>query len=67
MELAIGQVRSRQLRTDNGFWTVFHDILGLGPSVTLEEPLTGRKVNFSGLYQTHPPTAERIARLRNQH
>jgi heat shock protein HtpX len=30
-------------------------------------PLTGRKVNFSNLFQTHPPTAERIARLRGQH
>src|SRR5689334_19331811 len=30
-------------------------------------PLTGRKVNFAGLFQTHPPTAERIARLRHQH
>jgi heat shock protein HtpX len=28
-------------------------------------PLTGRKVNFAGLFQTHPPTAERIARLRH--
>ena len=28
-------------------------------------PLTGRKVNFAGLFQTHPPTAERIARLRS--
>jgi hypothetical protein len=45
IDLAIGQVRARQLRTDNGFWTVFHGILGLGPSVTLEDPLTGRKVN----------------------
>ena len=27
-------------------------------------PLAGRKVNFAGLFQTHPPTAERIARLR---
>jgi hypothetical protein len=45
IDLAIAQVRGRQLRTDNGFWTVFHGILGLGPSVTLEEPLTGRKVN----------------------
>jgi len=26
-------------------------------------PLTGRKVNFAGLFQTHPPTAQRIARL----
>ncbi len=45
MGLAIDQVKSRQLRTDNGFWTVFHGILGLGPSVMLEDPLTGRKVN----------------------
>ncbi len=29
-------------------------------------PLTGRKVNFANLFQTHPPTAERIARLRHQ-
>ena len=27
-------------------------------------PLSGRKVNFAGWFQTHPPTAERIARLR---
>ena len=27
-------------------------------------PLTGRKVNFSSLFTTHPPTEERVARLR---
>ena len=27
-------------------------------------PLTGRRVSFAGLFSTHPPTAERIARLR---
>jgi heat shock protein HtpX len=27
-------------------------------------PLTGRKINFAGLFQTHPPTADRVARLR---
>src|SRR5690242_9613705 len=30
-------------------------------------PLTGRKISFANLFQTHPPTAERIARLRHQH
>jgi heat shock protein HtpX len=28
-------------------------------------PLTGRKVNFAALFSTHPPTEERVARLRN--
>jgi heat shock protein HtpX len=27
-------------------------------------PLTGRKVSFAGLFTTHPPTEERVARLR---
>jgi heat shock protein HtpX len=28
-------------------------------------PLSGRKVNFAGLFSTHPPTEERIQRLRS--
>ena len=28
-------------------------------------PLTGHQVSFAGLFSTHPPTAERIARLRH--
>jgi heat shock protein HtpX len=28
-------------------------------------PLTGRKVNFANLFSTHPPTEERVARLRS--
>ena len=30
-------------------------------------PLSGRKVNFAGLFQTHPPTAERVTRLRHMY
>ena len=30
-------------------------------------PLSGRKVNFANLFSTHPPTEERVARLRHQH
>jgi heat shock protein HtpX len=30
-------------------------------------PLAGRKVNFASLFQTHPPTEERVARLRHMH
>ena len=44
IDAAISQVRRGELRTDNGFWTVFHGILGLGPSVELLNPETGEKV-----------------------
>jgi heat shock protein HtpX len=30
-------------------------------------PFSGRKVKFSNLYSSHPPTADRVARLRHQH
>ncbi len=45
IEAAIDQVRHRELLLNNGFWTVFHGILGLGPSVTLKHPLLGIQVN----------------------
>ena len=45
VELAIDQVRKRNLQTDYGFWTVFHGILGLGPSLTLKQPDSEERVN----------------------
>jgi heat shock protein HtpX len=30
-------------------------------------PFAGRKVNFARLYSSHPPTEDRVARLRHQH
>ena len=30
-------------------------------------PFSGRKVSFAKLYSSHPPTADRVARLRHQH
>lgn len=46
IEAAIDNVRSREMLTTNGFWTVFHGILGLGPkAVTLRNPETGAHVN----------------------
>ncbi|MGH8977761.1 MAG: zinc metalloprotease HtpX [Acidimicrobiia bacterium] len=33
-------------------------------SLFIVNPLTGQKVRFKNLFTTHPPTAERIARLR---
>jgi heat shock protein HtpX len=35
-------------------------------SAYIINPLTGRKANFATMFQTHPPTADRIARLRHQ-
>jgi hypothetical protein len=45
IESAVENVRQRDLLTTNGFWTIFHGILGLGPSVKLVDPMTREKVN----------------------
>jgi hypothetical protein len=45
IEAAVQNVRDRDLLTTNGFWTVFHGILGLGPSVKLVDPVTREKFN----------------------
>ena len=45
LDAAILQARQRDLLTTNGFWTVFHGILGLGPSIQLLNPDSGKHVN----------------------
>jgi hypothetical protein len=45
LDAAIKQVRDRPLLTTNGFWTVFHGILGLGPSVQMVHPSTKQRFN----------------------
>jgi hypothetical protein len=45
IDAALTEVHSRDLRTDNGFWTIFHGILGMGPDTRLFNPATGTRVN----------------------
>ncbi|HZT79050.1 MAG TPA: hypothetical protein VFA26_02410 [Gemmataceae bacterium] len=45
IEEAIDQVRRREVETAHGFWTVFHAILGLGPSVTVKDSASGKHYN----------------------
>jgi hypothetical protein len=45
LEAAITQAVKRDLTTSYGFWTVFHGILGLGPSITLLDTKTSKRVN----------------------
>lgn len=40
------------------------DVAPAQATAYIVNPLTGRKVEFANLFMTHPPTAERIARLR---
>ena len=35
-------------------------------SLFIVNPLTGRKMQFANLFTTHPPTEERVGRLRSQ-
>jgi len=46
IESAVENIRKRDLLMSNGFWTIFHGILGLGPNtVTLLNPDTSQRVN----------------------
>ncbi len=43
IDLAVDNVRRRDLLATHGFWTVFHGVLGLGPDANLRD-LWGRRV-----------------------
>jgi hypothetical protein len=45
IEAALASVQRRDLLTTNSFWTVFHGILGMGPTTTLKDPETGKRYN----------------------
>src|SRR5262245_24926315 len=45
IELALQQARERDLTTKHGFWTVFHAILGLGPSANIVDASDGKRYN----------------------
>ena len=45
IEAAIEQVKQRDVQVSNGFWTVSHGILGVGPELTLYNPETKDRVN----------------------
>jgi heat shock protein HtpX len=40
------------------------DVTPAQATLFIINPLTGRKAQFSSLFRTHPPTEDRIARLR---
>lgn len=35
-------------------------------SAYIVNPLTGRRMSFAGLFRTHPPTEDRVRRLRER-
>ncbi|MFM8236273.1 MAG: zinc metalloprotease HtpX [Actinomycetota bacterium] len=63
--LGTGEPLARALEKIDGFaHRVPMDIDPAQATAYIINPLTGRRVRFAGLFQTHPPTEERIARLR---
>jgi hypothetical protein len=45
IDTVLKHIQSRDLRTDNGFWTIFHGILGIGPeNAMLKDAETGKMI-----------------------
>ena len=58
---------SALLKIENYVRQVPMDIDPAHATAYIINPLTGRKVSFAKLFSSHPPTADRVARLRHQH
>ncbi|MDQ1401823.1 MAG: heat shock protein HtpX [Actinomycetota bacterium] len=62
-----GEPLARALeKIEAGVRQVPMDIAPAQASMFIVNPLTGRKANFASLFMTHPPTADRVARLRSR-
>jgi heat shock protein HtpX len=62
--MGAGRPLARALRKlDNAARKIPMDIDPALATAYIVNPLTGRQINFAGLFSTHPPTSERIARL----
>jgi heat shock protein HtpX len=60
-----GEPLARALeKIEAGVRQVPMDIAPAQASMFIINPLTGRKAQFASLFMTHPPTADRVARLR---
>jgi heat shock protein HtpX len=63
--IGTGEPLARALEKIEGYASrVPMDVAPQQATAYIVNPLSGRKVEFANLFQTHPPTAERIARLR---
>jgi heat shock protein HtpX len=62
-----GEPLARALeKIEAGVRQVPMDIQPAQASMFIVNPLTSRKAQFANLFMTHPPTADRIARLRGK-
>jgi heat shock protein HtpX len=52
------------LKLEQGARTIPMDVAPAQAQKYIVNPLTGRKVQFANWFTTHPPTAERVSRLR---
>jgi len=60
-----GEPLARALRRSRRRQADADDVNPAEATAYIINPLSGRKVNFANLFSTHPPTEERIARLRS--